>query len=327
MKDVAISVLVIAILAPAEIRGQTPTAGFVSPGPGLNAPFAFSASVDTYGKERLIAGWAFIDGAGTPVSLNPIARYFTSLENDNGTVTPMSTSEDWVLSFSYGINDNLFADNIVLYTRAKESTPEERNIFALRREANSVILQMGDFSQGNDSWLDIPGAAPIDMTPSPDGKMYHDFVVRFKSSSSSLDAYVDDELVASDFTLAHGDYAIEYVQLNPGGPELDDLQKDRFRLLKIGQSVPPAPDNADFDGNGLVDGKDFLIWQRNFGTVGTTSRGDANADFLINREDLDSWAAQYGMHNALAAVPEPTSLILAMSIVGAASLLFNVRSV
>ena len=54
------------------------------------------------------------------------------------------------------------------------------------------------------------------------------------------------------------------------------------------------PANGDFDGDGDVDGRDFLLWQR----TDKTPSG------------LSAWQANYGAGNltALAAVPEPTSL-------------------
>jgi hypothetical protein len=55
--------------------------------------------------------------------------------------------------------------------------------------------------------------------------------------------------------------------------------------------------SGDYDGDGDVDGRDFLVWQRTDGT----SAG------------LAAWQAEYGTGSglsAVAAVPEPTSAIL-----------------
>ena len=41
-------------------------------------------------------------------------------------------------------------------------------------------------------------------------------------------------------------------------------------------------DDADFDGNGTVDGADFLIWQRGSGAAGGLNQGDANNDGIVN---------------------------------------------
>jgi hypothetical protein len=78
----------------------------------------------------------------------------------------------------------------------------------------------------------------------------------------------------------------------------------------IGQSGSVA--SADFDGNQVVDGKDFLIWQRGFGGVGTgtPSTGDANGDLDVDGDDLTIWKSQFG-GSAISAIPEPSAFLLA----------------
>lgn len=69
--------------------------------------------------------------------------------------------------------------------------------------------------------------------------------------------------------------------------------------------------SADFDGNDIVDGKDFLIWQRGFGAVGTGTgaTGDANGDHDVDGDDLVIWKNQFGSAG-IAAIPEPSTLAL-----------------
>jgi hypothetical protein len=78
----------------------------------------------------------------------------------------------------------------------------------------------------------------------------------------------------------------------------------------IGQGGSVA--SADFDGNQVVDGNDFLIWQRGFGGVGTgtPSTGDANGDLDVDGDDLTIWKSQFG-GAAISAIPEPSALLLA----------------
>lgn len=70
--------------------------------------------------------------------------------------------------------------------------------------------------------------------------------------------------------------------------------------------------SADFDLNGIVDGADFMIWQRNFGKF--TSLGDANGDGLVNAMDLAVIKTQFGSapsgSPAAYGVPEPASAAL-----------------
>jgi hypothetical protein len=76
--------------------------------------------------------------------------------------------------------------------------------------------------------------------------------------------------------------------------------------------------NADFDGNGHVDGADFLIWQRNVGGTGGRSQGDANLDSNINGADLTIWKNRFGMASiqaAAAAIPEPETAAIVVAAV------------
>jgi hypothetical protein len=79
-------------------------------------------------------------------------------------------------------------------------------------------------------------------------------------------------------------------------------------------SLVVAP-NADFNGDGLVDGQDFLTWQRSFGVSSGATRalGDANGDGAVNQADFTVWSAQFGTspsHAAGASVPEPHGLLI-----------------
>ncbi|HMO84133.1 MAG TPA: hypothetical protein PKC18_04345 [Lacipirellulaceae bacterium] len=74
---------------------------------------------------------------------------------------------------------------------------------------------------------------------------------------------------------------------------------------------------SDFNGDGRVDGADFLVWQRGVGhTLGATrADGDANADGMVDGADLHIWRGQFGATSAMAvaaATPEPGSLAMAL---------------
>ena len=89
----------------------------------------------------------------------------------------------------------------------------------------------------------------------------------------------------------------------------------------VAAEPPTIVDNADFNGDGVVDGSDFLAWQRGFGTLGgaTLEQGDANGDGLVDAADLNVWreafgtAAPAGGATAASSVPEPTGTTLGIS--------------
>jgi hypothetical protein len=56
-----------------------------------------------------------------------------------------------------------------------------------------------------------------------------------------------------------------------------------------------APDNADFNSDGIVDTADYVVWRRYNGTsVPPGTQGDADHNGQVNSLDHDIWQAQYG---------------------------------
>jgi hypothetical protein len=91
-----------------------------------------------------------------------------------------------------------------------------------------------------------------------------------------------------------------------------DWMIDNFTVEVIG-SNEPGEDDADFDGDGDVDGRDFLTWQRGLGLTGqpNKSTGDANGNGTVDAADLGVWRTQFGDPPGIGAIPEPASGLLA----------------
>jgi hypothetical protein len=72
---------------------------------------------------------------------------------------------------------------------------------------------------------------------------------------------------------------------------------------------PILPPTADGDGDGDIDGQDFLLWQRGYGMLGpglTLANGDFNReDVIVDGIDLSVWLSQY-LVPVTTAVPEPS---------------------
>ncbi|MBX3434589.1 MAG: hypothetical protein KF847_14820 [Pirellulales bacterium] len=70
--------------------------------------------------------------------------------------------------------------------------------------------------------------------------------------------------------------------------------------------------NADFGGNGIVDGSDFLTWQRGKGIASGASpaQGDANNDGAVDAADLAVWRDQFGTN------PSAETLLIAAAEAG-----------
>jgi MYXO-CTERM domain-containing protein len=79
--------------------------------------------------------------------------------------------------------------------------------------------------------------------------------------------------------------------------------------------------DPDFDGDGDVDGRDFLTWQRGLGLTGQTNNdnGDADGNGIVNAADLTAWRTAFNASANVAAgsVPEPHSAALVLVALGA----------
>ncbi len=138
------------------------------------------------------------------------------------------------------------------------------------------------------------------------------------SSGATVDLDLGDSLVeglsASDIDNVEHLYLTD---LAPGTYTLkvtsDDLASN-FGLAWRMSTLFDQP-SADFDGDGDVDGNDFLTWQRGSGTLlgGSHASGDADGDGDIDNDDLAllsfglAGGATALAANALTSVPEPAS--------------------
>lgn len=94
-----------------------------------------------------------------------------------------------------------------------------------------------------------------------------------------------------------------------------------FRFVTAKDSPFTGAVTGDFDLNGSVDGADFLLWQRTFGST-TQLAADGNGSGKIDAGDLDLWRSGFGSTvpvPPILAVPEPSGLLL--TAFGAAMLL------
>jgi hypothetical protein len=94
----------------------------------------------------------------------------------------------------------------------------------------------------------------------------------------------------------------------------------RFTLFGGGQGLavwtPPEP--ADFNDDGDIDGDDLAIWSANYGDPSATQPdGDASGDDLVDGADFLLW--QRGVTSGMpggAPVPEPAAWLLACAAAG-----------
>jgi hypothetical protein len=133
--------------------------------------------------------------------------------------------------------------------------------------------------------------------------------------TGSYDTYTD---TSSNYNGNWGNF----VQLNAEGVLQNVFLSDRTKGLII-VDVSDAASTGDFNQDNVVDGSDFLAWQRSLGVTSnaTLAMGDGNRDKKVSSLDLDVWKFQFGedgSHHAVTAVPEGSSVWLAVAGLAAA---------
>jgi len=138
----------------------------------------------------------------------------------------------------------------------------------------------------------------------------------YDSTAGFLNTLVDESLSTVD-NVEH----IYQTGLGPGTYTLKvsgDMSNPTSRDFGLAWRLDTLFDtpSADFDGDGDVDGSDFLAWQRGFGTLlgATNAMGDADGDGDIDADDIALLSAGFGTSiptlSLASVVPEPTSLAL-----------------
>lgn len=119
---------------------------------------------------------------------------------------------------------------------------------------------------------------------------------------------------------------VEHIYLNSLGPGTYTLKVSGAANWDYGLAwrMTTAFDqpNADFDGDGMISGADFLTWQRNFGTLlgATNAQGDADGDGDVDEIDLELFKTgviatpvPLQIANLVTAVPEPAGAALLLA--------------
>jgi hypothetical protein len=96
----------------------------------------------------------------------------------------------------------------------------------------------------------------------------------------------------------------------------DNSTFNRTRLNAVRITLLAAPQPGDFDGDGDVDGADFVAWQTNFpkASGATLAEGDADSDGDVDGADFVVWQTNFPFTPGpgAAPVPEPSTILTAL---------------
>ena len=115
--------------------------------------------------------------------------------------------------------------------------------------------------------------------------------LRLLDATGEVIAEITYDDVAPWSTTADGDGPSLELVSTTGDPNAATTWRPSTVVGGTPGSIAPT---ADFDGNGQVSGRDFLVWQRQFGATGPGHSADGNHDNIVDAADLALWRDSYG---------------------------------
>ena len=190
--------------------------------------------------------------------------------------------------------------------------------FAIGKAYNSqgTELQPGDMLNSGDVFefepnLNDPGTLAYLQNSLAQGHLGFTFSSLFEPDGQSS-------------SVAYPDFYLDDLDVGPNPSGAGPTIALNVTILPEGPTGP----TGDYNGDGSVDGADFLVWQRHLGTAASPagSGADGNANGSVDAGDLTVWKDHFGSGgtSSIAAVPEPEALLLAAAGIAA---LFHVRCV
>ncbi len=137
-----------------------------------------------------------------------------------------------------------------------------------------------------------------------------DVTIDFSAGAGAASGYLVD---FNTYPNSRADVYLEYIGFD-GYVQQSTNYSPMIAMSDPDYSNPPLLADGDFDGDGAIDGGDFLGWQRGYGlTSGALlSDGDATHDGDVDDQDLFLWGSQFGATepSTAARIPEPAAAAL-----------------
>jgi hypothetical protein len=216
-------------------RAVALTPQFTPPGPGINAPLATgSATVGVYGEKIFETGpWIYGGEASITGTNGSALRYESTLQNQTAR-TAMPVTQNWLLQLDYRHTGAfLNNDEWPFFVKASEATLDNR-IVKLRYVGNGTTDNWAIYKGGSlGSW---DNTTPI-VTGLALGTGFNTFSFLYKAATQKMDFYLNNVLTVADFSIASGDYGIDFIQL-----EWARTGTDSYKNLTLSQYAGEVPE-------------------------------------------------------------------------------------
>ena len=311
--------------------------GAINQGAAMNPAFTINPSetqdvflsadifVGTSGNERMSVGLRHVAVAGTTVTTTNLLEMGQWNAATTDPTLPATPAPPALPATNYAARINLFGAPAAPLVRQPDWQYFVLPVELDRETDTDEVTSLADVGAGWHTYTATISLDKVTLTIDlfRDGlrntSNVPDEITGIRPGTAGVDGTFEYEIPA----LASG-----FNSLRIGGPSglssagTGPMGFDNILLQLQAAVVDPSGDNADFDGDGDVDGADFLTFQRGNGAAGDRADGDANGDNLVNADDLAVFQTQFGTAGgaapAIAGVPEPTTIALAaMAMFGA----------
>jgi hypothetical protein len=178
---------------------------------------------------------------------------------------------------------------------------------------NSTVLKLYDFNDGGDGvpededWIEL---ASIDLTGIEPG--WHNLGIDYDPiTGMGVATHNGTEF---EFTTAEGLVGTFYVGYRENLPGTGGASA-RPPTFDIAVLEPPVF-SGDYNGDSVVDARDYLVWRNSLNMSGQDLAADGNGDGTVDEDDYLIWKDDFGTsyenegHLAAATVPEPSTIAL-----------------
>ena len=214
----------LAVLFAKPASAQPPIVTPAVGGVGLNVPLNTNLNVSGWGVNQFLGNGFLMDGIAARTNSNPgfarFARYQTAVQGQN-TPTAMPANQDWAIEIGYKHTGNHSSINSPFFV--KNFGEDDRFVALLNNGGDNWSLGVGNATGGYDM-----AASQIAL-----GTGWNRFNFHYKAATQSIDAYLNNKLLAADVSLGHGEYNPDHVQI-----EFSGAGTDWFGDIKIGDAVP-----------------------------------------------------------------------------------------
>jgi hypothetical protein len=175
------------------------------------------------------------------------------------------------------------------------------------RTGAGIYFKLNDFDPTPlDAVADGPGARSVG---------WHNFKVEMSTADGTSTDYnfFIDGVHAEHVNQVGAPQTYSLFRMGAGVSSAEDAYFDNFKI----ELFPAAPGNdADFNGDGVIDAADYPVWRKYnpIATGATQATGDADGDGDNDDDDYLDWVETYGQSSpgsgGSGAVPDPAGVVM-----------------